>query len=189
MQEFKRSTGDPNHADPASQRTVFSTDVMPRSLHVGGHLAFGPDGMLYVSTGDGDDFGNPDNSSQRLDSLRGKLLRVDPRAAQAQDYTVPAGNPYPALGAPFNLIYAQRPAQPVAIRVRHRRGQSSIGDPGQSRREEIDYSAPGPPAWRELRLELLRGIACLQCEQRLPGRRASCARVHTEQALPTVGRR
>lgn len=37
---------------------------MPRSLHVGGHLAFGPDGMLYVSVGDGDDQGNPDNSAQ-----------------------------------------------------------------------------------------------------------------------------
>jgi glucose/arabinose dehydrogenase len=143
VQEFSRSTGDPNRADPASQRTVLTTtDDMPFSYHVGGHLAFGSDGLLYVSIGDGDDFGNPDNSAQRLDSLRGKLLRVDPGASQSLPYTVPAGNPYPALDAPFDLIYARGLRNPWRFAF-DAGGGILIGDPGESRREEIDYSAPG----------------------------------------------
>lgn len=142
VQEFSRSTSDPDSADPASQRTVLTTDAMPRSLHVGGHVAFGPDGKLYVSVGDGDDQGNPDNSAQRLDSLRGKLLRVDPRATLSAPYTVPAGNPYPAGPAPFHLIYARGLRNPWRFAF-DAGGGILIGDPGESRREEIDYAAPG----------------------------------------------
>jgi glucose/arabinose dehydrogenase len=142
VEEFSRSTTDPNSADSSSKRTVLSTDNMPLSLHVGGHVAFGPDGMLYVSVGDGDDQGNPDKSAQRLDSLRGKLLRVDPRETSSADYTVPAGNPYPAAPAPFDLIYALGLRNPWRFAF-DAGGGVLIGDPGYSRREEIDYAAPG----------------------------------------------
>jgi hypothetical protein len=142
VQEFKRSASDPDTADPSSKRTVLRTENMPRALHVGGHVAFGPDGRLYVSVGDGDAQGNPDNSAQRLDSLRGKLLRVDPRKTASAPYTVPGGNPYPAAPEPFDLIYARGLRNPwrFAFDVG---GGILIGDPGESRREEIDYAAPG----------------------------------------------
>jgi glucose/arabinose dehydrogenase len=142
VQEFSRSTSDPNRADPASQRTVLTTDVMPLSLHVGGHLAFGPDRMLYVSVGDGDDQGNPDNSAQRLDSLRGKLLRVNPRATSSAPYSVPAGNPYLAGPPPSNLIFARGLRNPWRFAF-DAAGGIFIGDPGEARRDEIDYAAPG----------------------------------------------
>jgi hypothetical protein len=141
VQEFRRSTSDPDTADPSSKRTVVRTDNMPRALHTGGHVAFGSDGLLYVSVGDGDDQGNPSNSAQRLDSLRGKLLRVDPRATSSADYTVPAGNPYTAEPAPFNLIYARGLRNPWRFSF-DPGGGIFIGDPGLSRREEIDYLAP-----------------------------------------------
>lgn len=142
VQEFSRSATDPNLADPTSKRTVLTTDVMPRALHVGGHVAFGPDGMLYVSVGDGDQQGNPDNSAQRLDTLRGKLLRVDPRLAGSASYTVPAGNPYPAGPPPYDLIYARGLRNPWRFAF-DAAGGIFIGDPGLSQREEIDYAAPG----------------------------------------------
>ena len=137
VQEFSRSATNPNLADPASQRTVLTTDVMPRSLHVGGDLGFGPDGMLYVSVGDGDAQGNPDNSAQLLTSLLGKLLRLDPRATSTAPYTVPADNPYPTATPPYNLVYARGLRNPW--RFSFGDGGIFIGDPGESRLDEIDW--------------------------------------------------
>src|SRR5262245_46564068 len=64
--------------DPASRRDILFVD-QPYSNHNGGHLAFGPDGMLYISLGDGGSGGDPHGNGQRLDTLLGKILRVDPR--------------------------------------------------------------------------------------------------------------
>src|SRR5207248_2885510 len=99
-------------------------------------LQFGPDGMLYVSIGDGDAQGNPDDSSQRLDSLLGKLLRLDPRASASAPYRVPADNPYANAAPPYNLIYATGLRNPWRFSF----GDAGIfiGDPGESRQDEID---------------------------------------------------
>ena len=169
VQEFSRSTTDPNSADPSSKRTVLSTDNMPFSLHVGGHVAFGPDGMLYVSVGDGDDQGNPHNSAQALDSLRGKLLRVDPRATPSEpDYTVPAGNPYPAAPRPFNLIYARGLRNPWRFAF-DAGGGILIGDPGYSRREEIDYAAPGSLGGANFGWNCFEGSLVFNADNSCPG--------------------
>ena len=69
----------------------------PEGNHNGGHLAFGPDGLLYIGTGDGggadDQHGRRGNAQDR-GSLLGKLLRIDPRASGSRAYRVPAGNPF-----------------------------------------------------------------------------------------------
>jgi glucose/arabinose dehydrogenase len=104
VQEFKRSTSGPDTADPSSKRTVLRTDNMPRALHTGGHVAFGSDGLLYVSVGDGDDQGNPSNSAQRTDLVGG--------VQRSRQQSIPgrAGSVRPHLRA--------GPAQPVAVRLR-----------------------------------------------------------------------
>ena len=62
--------------------------------HNGGQLEFGPDGMLYMGTGDGGGGGDPFRTGQNLQDLRGKILRIDPRRNGGEPYAVPANNPF-----------------------------------------------------------------------------------------------
>ena len=66
------------------------------SDHNGGQLQFGPDGYLYISTGDGGatDPGDQIRAAQNLEDLRGKILRIDPRGAAEGEYTIPPDNPF-----------------------------------------------------------------------------------------------
>lgn len=91
---YKAQLADANLADPASEEVVLTFD-QPYSNHNGGQLAFGPDKMLYIGTGDGGSGGDPHNNGQRRDTLLGKWLRIDVhRAAGGNLYAIPADNPY-----------------------------------------------------------------------------------------------
>ena len=90
IDEFRRST-DPNRADLSTRRSVL-TIAHPRGNHNGGQLQFGPDGYLYLATGDGGGQGDPDNNAQNLATLLGKLLRINPQAPP----TVPGPTAVPA---------------------------------------------------------------------------------------------
>ena len=81
--------------------------------HNGGQLQFGPDGMLYIGTGDGGSAGDPSGNAQNLGSLLGKILRIDPHPSGSSPYTVPADNPFAGLA---DLVL--RAAQPLAVYVR-----------------------------------------------------------------------
>jgi len=86
-----RVSADPNRADAASGRVLFGVkDPFPN--HNGGMLAFGKDGYLYVSMGDGGSAGDPNGNAQNLDSLLGKLLRIDVNSGEP--YGVPKDNPF-----------------------------------------------------------------------------------------------
>ena len=78
-------------ADPASE-VVLLTQDQPAANHNGGMLAFGPDGMLYAGLGDGGRAGDPRGNGQSLDTLLGKLLRID--VDGDQPVAVPADNPF-----------------------------------------------------------------------------------------------
>ena len=82
VQEFRRSKGNPNRANRASRRAVLFVK-QPYPNHNGGLVLFGPDGYLYVGMGDGGAGGDPENRAQNLDSLLGKMLRIDPRRGRA----------------------------------------------------------------------------------------------------------
>jgi glucose/arabinose dehydrogenase len=77
IDEFRRSA-DPNVADPATQRNVLTVEHSAAGNHNGGQLQFGPDGYLYISTGDGGNQGDVERDGQNLASLLGKILRIDP---------------------------------------------------------------------------------------------------------------
>jgi glucose/arabinose dehydrogenase len=102
--EFHRSAADPNLADPATRRLVLEV-TEPTQLHNGGQLHFGPDGLLYMSFGDGGPAGDPDNQAQDLELLLGMIIRIDPRQSGAEPYTVPASNPFVG-GAGRDEIYS-----------------------------------------------------------------------------------
>lgn len=79
LDEFRRSATDPSRADQASRIPLLTIPHGDEANHNGGQLLFGPDGNLYLSTGDGGGQGDPGNDAQRLDSLLGKVLRIDVR--------------------------------------------------------------------------------------------------------------
>ncbi len=95
LARYQASTDNPNRADPNSGEVLFAIPDRFNN-HNGGMLAFGPDGYLYVGTGDGGGGGDPDNNAQNLDSRLGKILRLDVRGANG--YAVPATNPFANAG-------------------------------------------------------------------------------------------
>ncbi|HVO54234.1 MAG TPA: PQQ-dependent sugar dehydrogenase [Solirubrobacterales bacterium] len=111
--------------------------------HNGGQLQFGPEGDLFVSTGDGGGGNDEHHNSQSLTSLLGKILRIDPNPSGVLPYTVPAGNPFAGTApAPYDTIWSYGLRNP--FRFSFDRGGSGIwiGDVGQSKREEVDRGAP-----------------------------------------------
>ena len=80
-------------ADPASEKILFNIE-QPYSNHNGGHLAFGPDGYLYIGLGDGGSSGDPENRAQDLKSYFGKMLRIDINNANSDPYVIPQDNPF-----------------------------------------------------------------------------------------------
>src|ERR671912_1591896 len=98
VSEFLVDENDPNVADPKSERPLLTIDK-PYPQHNGGTLRFGPDGFLYISTGDGGWQGDPYDNAQSRFSLLGKILRIDvDSGASGQPYGIPADNPFAGLG-------------------------------------------------------------------------------------------
>jgi glucose/arabinose dehydrogenase len=83
LDEVRRSATNPNVADPATRRNVLTIEHSSFANHNGGQLLFGPDGYLYLSTGDGGGQGDPEGDAQSLGSLLGKILRIDVDLAPA----------------------------------------------------------------------------------------------------------
>jgi glucose/arabinose dehydrogenase len=124
--------------------------TQPFANHNGGHLAFGPDGFLYIGLGDGG-FGNdPDHRAQNPSELLGKMLRIDVSVpdAHASGYEVPANNPFIGTGPPGTRpeIWSFGWRNPWRYSfddpARGGTGALVVGDVGQSAFEEIDYEPP-----------------------------------------------
>jgi glucose/arabinose dehydrogenase len=138
IDEFRRSS--PTRAAPGSRRKVIVIPHPVNSNHNGGQLQFLGDD-LYFGTGDGGSGGDPPNNAQNRDVLLGKLLRIDPRAADGKPYTVPADNPFVGR-AGRDEIYSYGLRNPFRFSIDGGSGQPklAIGDVGQNRFEEIDFT-------------------------------------------------
>ena len=142
--EFLRSAGDPDAADPATRRTVIAIPHPMASNHNGGQLQFGPDGLLYVSVGDGGGGNDPENNGQSTRSMLGKLLRIDPRPGPAGEaYTVPAGNPFASGVAGAREVWSYGLRNPWRFSFDRETGDLTVGDVGQGAREEVDFVPSG----------------------------------------------
>jgi glucose/arabinose dehydrogenase len=137
VDEFRRST--PLVARPGSRRRVITIPHRSNSNHNGGQIQF-LGRLMYFGTGDGGGAGDPDGNAQSLDSLLGKLIRIDPRRNGPRSYSVPAGNPF--LGRPGrDEIYSYGLRNPFrwSFDLSGSQPRIALSDVGESGFEEINY--------------------------------------------------
>jgi glucose/arabinose dehydrogenase len=137
----------------------------PSIQHHGGSLAFGPDGNLWIGTGDGSPGFDPDDHAQSLDSLLGKLLRIDPASASDEPYGIPEGNPFVDREGAHPEIFAYGLRNPWRFSFDRRTGDLWIGDVGQYHVEEIDYVREGGGAGFNFGWNRMEGTQALQGEE------------------------
>jgi glucose/arabinose dehydrogenase len=153
--EYKVSDLDPNQADPASERILLTVD-QPFPNHKGGQIAFGPDGFLYIGLGDGGDESDPQGNGQSLQTLLGKILRIDvDHTDPGLEYAVPPDNPF-AAGGGLPEIWAYGLRNPWRFSFDTSTGRLFVADVGQARFEEIDLVQKGD----NLGWNILEGAHC-----------------------------
>ena len=133
---YKVSATDPNLADAASGTILLTIPHPNFANHNGGQLQFGPDGYLYIGTGDGGSGGDPNNHGQDRTQLLGKILRID--IDHGLPYTIPPSNPFFAMSVARNEIWAYGLRNPWRFSFDRETGDLWIGDVGQDKYEEVD---------------------------------------------------
>lgn len=172
IEEYKASREDPNHALPESRRLILRIPkVNGRGNHNGGTIRFLGD-HLYIAIGDGNDPGDAKNNSQNLESLRGKILRIDPRGSSTtgRTYLIPSTNPF--VGQPGrDEIFAYGFRNPHSFsfhQIPGGEGMMVISDVGQERYEELNY-LPFRQAWGgNFGWKLYEGLTPYDCGKLCP---------------------
>ncbi len=162
---ISRFSMDPNTyiADPGSEEILLTFD-QPYPNHNGGHLAFGPDGYLYIASGDGGSAGDPLDRAQDLGSLLGKLLRIDVEGAAPGSYRVPSTNPFVGQAGARGEIWAYGLRNPWRFSFDRETGDLYIGDVGQNRWEEIDFQPADSPGGENYGWPILEGRHCYRTD-------------------------
>ena len=152
-------SSDPDVADPASAELLLSIE-QPFSNHNGGHLAFGPDGYLYVGSGDGGSGGDPEGNGQDRQDLLGSLLRLDVSAGNG--YTIPPDNPFAAATDARGELWDLGLRNPWRFSFDRVTGDLYIADVGQNEREEINVAtrATGGGRGANYGWSIMEGAAC-----------------------------
>ncbi len=150
---------DPNSADENSARVILEFEQSEPN-HNGGMMAFGPDGFLYIATGDGGGAGDRHGdigNGQALNTLLGKILRID---VNAETYTVPANNPFVGRADAKPEIWAYGLRNPWRISFDRATGDLYIGDVGQGSKEEINFQAASAGGGENYGWRIMEGDEC-----------------------------
>ncbi len=143
-----------DRADNSTRKEILGI-VQPYANHNGGQLAFGPDGFLYIGTGDGGSGGDPHGNGQKRDTLLGKLLRIQVGTGGAP-YVIPKENPF------GNEIWAYGLRNPWRFSFDRANGDLYIADVGQNEVEEIDYLAAGTGKGANFGWNVMEGNRCFK---------------------------
>jgi len=144
ISRFTVSSGDADAADAASEHIIMEF-VQPHSNHNGGQVSFGPDGFLYIATGDGGSGGDPDENGQNRSTLLGKILRINVNTEEeGNEYAIPTDNPFKDNGSGYREeIYAYGLRNPWRFSFDVPTNRLWAGDVGQNKYEEIDIIEKG----------------------------------------------
>lgn len=161
--EYRASRQDPDVA--LTDERALLTIPQPSAIHHGGMIDFGPDGFLYISTGDAE-WEDPARRAQDKESLRGKILRIDVDGPTlAGPYSTPATNPFSGAIPGRDEIYATGFRNPWRFSFDRADGRLYVGDVGHNRREEINLvTAGGNYGWR-----VFEGTLCTNFDSSLCG--------------------
>jgi glucose/arabinose dehydrogenase len=132
------------HATPSSDVAELTSASLVLGItqpsftnHKGGMIAFGPDGMLWIGTGDGGSGGDPQNNGQTLSTLLGKMVRIDVNVAGAA-YGIPANNPFVGSGTNRQEIWGWGLRNPWRFSFDRETGDLYVADVGQGLWEEVN---------------------------------------------------
>ncbi len=159
-------SGNPDIADPNSAKVLLIIS-QPYVNHNGGQLVFGPDGYLYVGMGDGGSAGDPHNNGQSLNTLLGKILRLD--VNQGDPYGVPDSNPFVNQADARPEIWSYGWRNPWRFSFDKATGDMYIADVGQDEYEEVDVELAGTPGGQNYGWRLMEGLHCFNPSDCNPG--------------------
>ncbi len=161
VRRYRVSRTDPDVADPGSMTVVLSFS-QPYSNHNGGWIGFGPDGYLYIATGDGGAGFDPGNRAQDLSTLLGKLLRIDVNGTDGAtgEYGIPPDNPFLDMPSARPEIWAYGLRNPWRCSFDRATGDLYIGDVGQGEIEEIDFQSGGDAGGANYGWRVMEGTQC-----------------------------
>jgi len=140
VSRFERNPNDPNRADSTSEDIIIDVS-QPFSNHNAGDMAFGPDGFLYVTMGDGGSGGDPGNRAQNMKDHLGKILRLDVDVATG--YQIPADNPFVNDTSALDEIWSSGWRNPWRMSFDKETGDMWVADVGQNQYEEVSVEWAG----------------------------------------------
>jgi glucose/arabinose dehydrogenase len=143
ISRFAMSFDDQQKADIDSELVILQVD-QPYSNHNGGHIAFGPDGYLYIGLGDGGSAGDPHGNGQNKETLLSSILRIDvSESSDKEKYRIPPDNPFVGLDDAKSEIWAYGLRNPWRFSFDTVTGLLWVGDVGQNKFEEVDIVKKG----------------------------------------------
>ena len=176
-----RVSRDPDVAEPDSEETILVLNHPDHANHNGGQLAFGPEGYLYIGTGDGGGAGDPQGNAQNPGSLLGKLLRIDVGAAavapsgshlaylplvfhgggtRASAYGIPPDNPFIGVNGYREEIWALGLRNPWRYSFDRLTDDLYVADVGQGSWEEVDHQPASSGGGENYGWNILEGYDC-----------------------------